>query len=216
MQLFFDLDGTLMDSRPGIVASMRHALNAMSVEAPPDDDLARLIGPPPYDPFAQLLGTTDRPTLERAVQAYRDRYATAGMFESRVYPGVADGLGTLHAGGLTLCVVTSKPHVYARSILEHFGLRGFFREVYGSELSGLRGDKGELIAYALGREGAAARETWMVGDPSHDLVGAKKNGLRAAGVLWGYGTRDELLDAGADVLYASMPDLVRSFTSRPA
>ena len=150
------------------------------------------------------------------MEAYRDRYATAGMFEGVVYPGVADGLGTLHAAGLALCVVTSKPHVYARRILEHFGLRGFFREVYGSELSGLRGDKGELIAYALVSEGAAARETWMVGDRSHDIVGAKKNGLRAAGVLWGYGTRDELLDAGADVLYASMPDLVRSFTSRPA
>src|ERR1700677_4137051 len=100
MQLFFDLDGTLMDSRPGIVASMRHALRSMSVEPPPDDDLARLIGPPTYDAFAQLLGTRDRPTLERAVEAYRDRYATTGMFEGGVYPGVADGLGTLHAAGL--------------------------------------------------------------------------------------------------------------------
>jgi phosphoglycolate phosphatase len=216
MHLLFDLDGTLTDSKLGIVASMRHALRAVSVEAPPDDDLARLIGPPTYDAFAQLLGTMDRPTLERAVQAYRDRYATVGMFESRVYPGVADGLETLRAAGLGLCVVTSKPHVYARRIIEHFGLRGFFREVYGSELSGLGGDKGVLIAQVLVAEGALAHETWMIGDRSHDVVGAKKNGLRAAGVLWGYGTRDELVDAGADVLYASMPELVRSFTSRPA
>jgi phosphoglycolate phosphatase len=214
MRLFFDLDGTLADSKPGIVASMRHALGAVGVEAPPDDDLARLIGPPTFDAFAQLLGATDRPMLERAVQAYRDRYSTVGIFESRLYAGVAEGLGTLHAAGLALCVVTSKPHVYARTIVEHFGLGGFFSEVYGSELSGVRGDKGELIAYALVTEGALARETWMVGDRSHDIVGAKKNGLRTAGVLWGYGTRDELLDAGADVLYASMPDLVRSFTSR--
>src|SRR5277367_2862035 len=139
MNLFFDLDGTLTDSKPGIVASIRYGLRAVSVEAPPDDDLARLIGPPTFDAFAQLLGTADRPTLERAVQAYRDRYATVGLFESRVYPGVAEGLGALHAAGLRLCVVTSKPHVYARRIMEHFGLRGFFREVYGSELSGLRG-----------------------------------------------------------------------------
>jgi len=211
MNLFFDLDGTLTDSKPGIVASIRHALRAVDVEPPPVDEIARLIGPPTQDAFARLLGTTDRASIDRAVQAYRDRFASVGMFENSVYPGVLDGLGALRARDFDMWVVTSKPQVYAQTIVEHFGLRGFFREVYGPELSGERSDKGELIAYILGVERLRTADTWMIGDRMHDIVGAKKNGLRAAGVLWGYGSREELRDAGADVLYEAMPDLVRAF-----
>jgi phosphoglycolate phosphatase len=211
MNLFFDLDGTLTDSKPGIVASIRHALRALGVKPPPDDEIARLIGPPTQDAFAQLLGTTDRAAIERAVQVYRERFASVGMFDNSVYPGVIDGLGALRARGFDMWVVTSKPQVYAGTIVEHFGLRGFFRRVYGPELSGERSDKGELIAYILGVERRRAADTWMIGDRMHDIVGAKKNGLRAAGVLWGYGSREELRDAGADVLCESMPDLVRAF-----
>jgi phosphoglycolate phosphatase len=211
MNLFFDLDGTLTDSKPGIVASIRHALRAVRVEPPPDDEIARVIGPPTQDAFAHLLRTTDRASIDRAVQVYRERFASVGMFENSVYPGVIEGLGGLRAHGFDMWVVTSKPQVYARTIVEHFGLRGFFREVYGPELSGERSDKGELIAYILGVEGQRPADTWMIGDRMHDVVGAKKNGLRAAGVLWGYGSREELRDAGADVLYESMPDLVRAF-----
>ncbi|HTB77123.1 MAG TPA: HAD hydrolase-like protein [Polyangiaceae bacterium] len=211
MNLFFDLDGTLTDSKPGIVASIRHALRAVDVEPPPVDEIARLIGPPTQDAFARLLGTTDRASIDRAVQAYRDRFASVGMFENSVYPGVLDGLGALRARDFDMWVVTSKPQVYAQTIVEHFGLRGFFREVYGPELSGERSDKGELIAYILGVERLRTADTWMIGDRMHDIVGAKKNGLRAAGVLWGYGSREELRDAGADVLYEAMPDLVHAF-----
>jgi phosphoglycolate phosphatase len=211
MNLFFDLDGTLTDSKPGIVASIRHALRAVDVEPPPDDEIARLIGPPTQDAFARLLGTTDRASIDRAVQAYRDRFASVGMFENSVYPGVLDGLGALRARDFDMWVVTSKPQVYAQTIVEHFGLRGFFREVYGPELSGERSDKGELIAYILGVERLRTADTWMIGDRMHDIVGAKKNGVHAAGVLWGYGSREELRDAGADVLYEAMPDLVRAF-----
>ncbi len=213
MNLFFDLDGTLTDSKPGIVASIRHALRAVGVEPPPDDEIARLIGPPTQDAFAHLLGTTDRASIDRAVQAYRERFTSVGMFENSVYPGVLDGLGALRAGGFDMWVVTSKPQVYARTIVEHFGLRGFFREVYGPDLSGVRSDKGELIAYILGVERRRPADTWMIGDRMHDIVGAKKNGVRAAGVLWGYGSPEELRDAGADVLYQSMPDLVRGFVA---
>jgi phosphoglycolate phosphatase len=211
MNLFFDLDGTLTDSKPGIVASIRHALRAVDVEPPPVDEIARLIGPPTQDAFARLLGTTDRASIDRAVQAYRDRFASVGMFENSVYPGVLDGLGALRARDFDMWVVTSKPQVYAQTIVEHFGLRGFFREVYGPELSGERSDKGELIAYILGVERLRTADTWMIGDRMHDIVGAKKNGVHAAGVLWGYGSREELRDAGADVLYEAMPDLVHAF-----
>jgi phosphoglycolate phosphatase len=215
MNLFFDLDGTLTDSKPGIIASLRYALHAVGVDAPPDDELAHLIGPPTQVAFAQVLGTTDRAAIDRAVEAYRERFATVGMFENSVYPGVADGLGALRARGFDLWVVTSKPQVYARTIVEHFGLRGFFREVYGPDLSGARSEKGELIAYVLGVEGLRPGDTWMIGDRMHDIAGARKNGLRAAGVLWGYGSREELRDAGADVLFESMPELVRAFEVAP-
>src|SRR5450432_3768241 len=100
MNLFFDLDGTLTDSKPGIIASIRHALRVVGVDPPPDDDLERLIGPPTQDAFAQVLGTTDRASIDRAVEAYRERFATVGMFENSVYPGVADGLGALRARGV--------------------------------------------------------------------------------------------------------------------
>jgi phosphoglycolate phosphatase len=222
VNLFFDLDGTLTDSKPGIVASIRYALRAVGVDPPPDDEIARLIGPPTQDAFAQLLATDDRASIDRAVQAYRERFVAVGMFENSVYPGVIDGLGALRARGIDagydanydLWVVTSKPQVYARTIVEHFGLRGFFHEVYGPELSGERSDKGELIAYVLDVERLRPADTWMIGDRMHDIVGAKKNGLRAAGVLWGYGSRDELRGAGADVLCESVPDLVRAFEDR--
>jgi phosphoglycolate phosphatase len=129
------------------------------------------------------------------------------MFENAVYPGVREGLAELRRAGHRLWVVTSKPHVYAREILAHFDLLPMFVAVYGSELSGENTEKPSLIRHALGAEASDGRPC-MVGDRRHDVEGAHANGLRAVGVLWGYGSRAELEAAGADVLVASMPELV--------
>jgi phosphoglycolate phosphatase len=211
--LLFDLDGTLTDSRPGILASMRHALLALDLRIPPDEALSRFIGPPTHEAFRELLASHDPELNARAIAIYRQRYSKLGLFESSLYPGIAHGLLTLCEAQIPLFVVTSKPEVYANTIIDHFGLRQYFGHVYGSELSGERSNKGELISHVLQREGIAKSQAWMIGDRLHDVVGAKRNGLRSAGVLWGYGSRAELGDAGADVVFETMPELVRAFTS---
>ena len=211
MHLFFDLDGTLTDSRPGILNCMRHALTVMGLAVPPDEALIRFIGPPTQDAFRELLGSSDPDLNTRAIAVYRERFAKLGMFENSVYPGILEGLGALTEAGFPMLVVTSKPEIFAQQIIDHFELRKFFGHVYGSELTGERGNKGELIAHVLASEGLTSADAWMIGDRLHDIRGAKRNGLRAAGVLWGYGDRDELTQAGADSIFASMTELLGHF-----
>jgi phosphoglycolate phosphatase len=213
MQLFFDLDGTLTDSRPGILASMRHALTLLGRAIPPDDALSRFIGPPTHDAFRELLQSNDPELNARTIAIYRERYAKLGLFESSVYPGVPEGLQALRQANYRLFVVTSKPQVFANIIIDHFELRQYFSQVYGSELSGERSNKGELIAHVLQSEGISPPEAWMIGDRLHDVAGAKQNGVRVAGVLWGYGSHEELSEAGADRVFQTMPELVHAFSS---
>lgn len=213
MHLFFDLDGTLLDSRPGILASMRHALTRLGREVPPDETLSRFIGPPTHEAFRELLGSTDPEFIVGTIGIYRERYAKLGLFESSVFPGIADGLRALTTAQHRLLVVTSKPQVYADTLIDHFELRRYFNGVYGSELTGERSNKGELIAHVLESEGISPPEVWMIGDRLHDILGAKRNGISAAGVLWGYGSRKELSEAGADSIFQTMPELVQAFTS---
>ncbi len=212
LTLLFDLDGTLTDSRPGIVSGMQYTLGVLGLPVPAEASLLRFIGPPTHDAFRELLSSSDPELNERAIGIYRERYATLGLFESSVYPGVADGLAALCEGGATLFVATSKPQVFARQILAHFGLARYFKRIYGSEFNGERSVKGDLIAHVLTQEGIAdpVSSIWMIGDRLHDIRGAKLNGLRSAGVLWGYGSREELTEAGADAVFENMPELVEA------
>jgi phosphoglycolate phosphatase len=159
------------------------------------------------------LGTDDPELNARTIAIYRERYAKLGLFESSVYPGISSGLSALSAAHFRLFVVTSKPEVFAKRIIDHFELGPHFERVYGSELTGERSDKGELIQHVLANEGLSDSKTWMIGDRMHDIRGAKQNRLRSAGVLWGYGSRAELTEAGADALFSEMPELVRAFTA---
>jgi len=211
MHLLFDLDGTLTDSCPGILASMRHALVTLGLAVPADEALARLIGPPTQDAFRELLGSSDPELIASSIAIYRERYARLGLFENSVYPGVLEGLKALRAAGIPLFVVTSKPQVYANTIIDHFELRQYFNQVYGSELSGERSKKGDLIAHVLSQETISPANAWMIGDRLHDVAGAKQNGVRCAGVLWGYGSAEELSAAGADRLFRAMSELVYAF-----
>ena len=213
MNLFFDLDGTLTDSRPGIMASMQHALRVIGREAPGEDELLKFIGPPTHDAFRELLGTDDVELNTRTIRIYRERYATIGLLENSVYPGVAEGISALQRAGFSLYVVTSKPEIFAKQIIEHFGLGSHFRRVYGSELTGERSHKGELIAHVLKSEGIAPSKATMIGDRMHDIRGAKLNGVRPLGILWGYGSRAELSDAGADAIFADPSALVAALTA---
>jgi phosphoglycolate phosphatase len=207
LNLLFDLDGTLTDAGDGIIRCIQHALAGLGAPAPAAADLRWCVGPPLQDSFAELLRTDDRDRIDRAIALYRERFVATGMFENAVYPGVADGLRRLRAAGHGLWVATSKPHEFARKILAHFALRGFFAEVHGSELSGLHADKRDLLRHVLSVE-RFAEPPWMIGDRRHDVEAAHANGLRAVGVSWGYGSAAELRTAGADVVVDSMDELL--------
>lgn len=207
VKLLFDLDGTLTDSGPGITRSIQHALVGLGRPAPSPSELSWCLGPPLQTSFPDLLGSSDPDLIAQAIALYRERYVAIGMFENAVYPGVRDALEQLSEEGHRLVVATSKPRVNARRILEHFDLLHLFGAVYGSELSGAHADKTSLIRHVLeveGRDGDAC----MVGDRRHDVEGARANELTAVGVLWGYGSRAELEEAGADPIVGSVPELV--------
>ena len=210
--LFFDLDGTLTDSKPGITACIRHALHALGHKAPHGDELHWCVGPPLKASFAKLMGSSDPALLEQALLHYRERFSTVGLFENALYPGVLEALAELRGTGMRLFIVTAKPHVYARRIAEHFGLLEHFEEVHGSELDGTRGDKGELIAHVLARHALDPARVLMIGDREHDMRGAAQHGITGIGALWGYGGEAELRAHGARHLAGGMqevPALVR-------
>jgi phosphoglycolate phosphatase len=194
--IYFDLDGTLTDPKPGITRSIQYALQRLDHPTmPTEDELTWCIGPPLRASFVRLLGAETSADL--AVSYYRERFSDVGLYENGVYDGVSDVLTTLCASGHRLFVATSKPHVFAERIIDHFGLRDHFERVFGSELDGTRVDKSHLLEYALKEASVDPAKTLMIGDRSHDMVGAKNNGMTGIGVLYGYGSRDELLQAGA-------------------
>jgi len=205
--VLFDLDGTLTASGPGILASVRHALERLGEPQPPSEVLDRFIGPPLLDSFQQFCGM-DRERAWTAVLAYRERYAERGQFENSVYDGVVEVLSALAGAGRTLAVATSKAEAHAASILAHFDLAPFFSAIVGSELDGTRTAKAEVLAEALARLGADPAAAVMVGDRRQDVVGAQAVGIPCLGGLWGYGTAEELTGAGADALVATPRDLL--------
>jgi phosphoglycolate phosphatase len=193
--VYFDLDGTLTDPKPGITRSIQYALNRLDRAAPTEDELTWCIGPPLRASLKKLLGTDD--LADRALLLYRERFADIGIFENDVYPGIEDTLSAFAGSGRRLFVATSKPGIYAERIIDHFKLRGYFERVFGSELDGTRSDKTDLLDYALRSAGVDPAKSTMIGDRSHDMVGARNNGMTAVGVLYGYGSEAELLGAGA-------------------
>ena len=199
----FDLDGTLTDSSRGIVNSIRYAIRRFNestganLATPEPHALNMMVGPPLRDSFAELVG---RAHADRLLAFYRERYEPVGMFENQVYPGVPAALGALAKRGFRLFVATSKPEIYARRILDHFDLARFFAAIHGAEADGTRSDKGEIIAYILARHAIDPRLAAMIGDRKHDAIGANSAGVWAIGALWGYGSREELSEAGADPL----------------
>ena len=193
--IYFDLDGTLTDPKPGITRSIQYALQKLDHPTiPTEDELTWCIGPPLRSSFVKMLGDQ---AADRAVALYRERFSDIGLYENRVYDGIDEVLTTLRASGHRLFVATSKALVFAERIVDHFGLRPHFERVFGAELDGTRADKGDLLAYALKEADVGPSKTLMIGDRSHDMIGAGKNGIKGIGVLYGYGSRDELIGAGA-------------------
>lgn len=205
--ILFDLDGTLTDPGEGITNSVKYALQKFGIEVGDKSELNKFIGPPLWDSFEEYYGFT-REQANQAVEYYREHFRDKGIFENKVYPGVVELLETLSAEGKKLVLATSKPQVFAERILEHFGLKKYFVFIAGSELDGTRVDKGEVIQFALAGIGVEKlSQAVMVGDRRHDILGAHKAGIKAIGVLAGYGGGEELLDAGADYIVERVADI---------
>ena len=205
--VLLDLDGTLVDSRPGIVASLHAALRELGHAPDPALDLTFFIGPPITDAIAMLLRHYGDDRVELGVTTYRAHYGAMGIFDSHVYPGIAEAVAALRSAGYRLFVATSKLTVFARAILQRLGLADAMTGIYGSEPGGVLDRKDALIAHVLAREGIHPERTIMVGDRREDIAGAHANQVRAVGVLWGYGSPAELREAGAAVLVAEPREL---------
>lgn len=206
--ILLDLDGTLINSRPGIAASCEAALRALGHTPDPSFDVTPLIGPPMPQVIGRLLRDYGDDRVDAGIAAYRAHYGEIGLRMATPYPGIKDALRVLSASARCY-VVTSKRSVFASRIVESLGLVSHFRGVFGTVPDGSLDDKADLIAAVLRTEALDPRDTVMVGDRSHDVVGARANGLHAIGVLWGYGSRTELTMAGAQELAEAPADLPR-------
>ena len=210
--LLFDLDGTLTDPKEGICTCVQYALASFGIEEPDLDKLEPFIGPPLKDSFMKFYNMSGE-QAEEAVAKYRERFQDKGIFENKLYDGIPQMLQALNSKGMFLAVASSKPTVYVERILEHFGIRKYFKVVVGSELDGRRVNKDEVVEEALrqlfGDKPIEKNKVYMIGDRKFDVKGAKAIGVDSVGVTYGYGDMEELREAKADYIVRSVEELQR-------
>lgn len=206
--VLFDLDGTITDSGVGIINSIVYALKKYGIEVEDKSQLNKFVGPPLSDSFEKYYGFSKEKAIE-AVDYYREYYRDKGLFENLIYDGFEDLVKALKGNNKELVVATSKPEIFAKQILEHFNLSKYFTYIAGSTLDGTRVKKGDVIRYALENcEIKDLSQVIMVGDREHDVIGAKQVGIKSIGVLYGYGDREELEEAGADFIAENVMDIL--------
>ncbi|HEL1796174.1 TPA: HAD family hydrolase [Streptococcus suis] len=206
--ILFDLDGTLTDSGQGILNSVAYALEKMGIEEPDTANLNRFIGPPLYESFSRFYQLSPEDT-QSAVDAFRVYFKEKGMFENQLYPGIIPLLEELRTAGKTLVIATSKPEIFAKQILEHFGIAHYFDVIAGASLDSSRISKADVIGYAINQLEAFPKQAVMIGDREHDVEGARRHQLPAIGVLYGYGNKQEFEKAGATMIVETIQDLKR-------
>ncbi|MBE6771620.1 MAG: HAD family hydrolase [Ruminococcaceae bacterium] len=205
--VLFDLDGTLTDPAIGITNSVMHSLAKYGIEVADRAELYKFIGPPLHESYEKFYGFSADEALQ-AVEHYREYYRVKGIYENLVYDGIEELLIKLNESGKKVILATSKPEIFAREILRYFGLDKYFYYAAGANLDGSRTDKAEVIAYALEAGGVSDKSSVvMVGDREHDIIGANKNGIDSIGVLFGYGNREELENAGATYIAKTVCDI---------
>ncbi|CYV08995.1 HAD family hydrolase [Streptococcus suis] len=204
--ILFDLDGTLTDSGQGILNSVAYALEKMGIEEPDTANLNRFIGPPLYESFSRFYQLSPEDT-QSAVDAFRVYFKEKGMFENQLYPGIIPLLEELRTAGKTLVIATSKPEIFAKQILEHFGIAHYFDVIAGASLDSSRISKADVIGHAINQLEAFPNHAVMIGDRKHDIEGARRHQLPAIGVLYGYGNKQEFKKAGATMIVKTVQDL---------
>lgn len=210
--ILFDLDGTLTDPADGIVRCIQYALETLNLSCPSPTELMSYIGPPLRESFTAICNSSDEALIEQAVKVFRERFSTVGLFENTVYTDVPQMLAELQSMSYSLFVATSKPKVYAERILQHFSLAGYFVEIFGNELDGRLDDKAEIIKELLVKHQLSSTDALMVGDRKHDIIAAKNNAVSSVGVTYGYGSKQELFDAGVDYVCDSPQEVVTLVT----
>ncbi len=207
--IFLDLDGTLTDSKPGIINCIKYALEKMGVEIPNEKELNKYVGPPLYVSFTQFNGFDDS-RARQAIEYYRERFATTGIFENRAFDGAEELLQKLISNSRIPVIATSKPRVYADRIVKKYGLRPYIKMLSGAELDGTRDDKFEVIEYAIEKlEIEDKSKILMVGDREQDILASKKCGIDSCGVTFGYAENGELENAGADYIADNFEEIYK-------
>lgn len=205
--ILLDLDGTVTESKEGITKSIRYALHHMGIEVTDLDSLCKHIGPPLKQGFMDFWGFSEE-EADRGVELYREYFSVKGMYQNYEYEGMRDLLASLKCAGKKVYLATSKPEKFARMILEHFHLEPYFDDICGASMDGSRSEKGDVIHYVLEKNHITdLDQVVMAGDRSHDINGAKENQIDSIGVLYGYGTRKELEDAGAGRIVQTIAEL---------
>ncbi len=210
--ILFDLDGTLTDPKEGITKSVQYALASVDIDEPDLDKLEPFIGPPLHESFMEFYGF-DRDMAMKLVEKYRERFNVTGIFENKIYPGIADMLKVLKEAGCKISIASSKPTVLVERILDHFDIRKYFDSVVGSNLDGTRTKKEEVVEEALRQLACVKEKTAMVGDRKFDIEGARAFGLIGVGVSFGYAQGNELEEAGADYIVDSVEELQKLLLS---
>lgn len=205
--ILFDLDGTLTDSSPGIINSLVYAFEKMDFKVENREELRVFIGPPLIDMMMKQYGFSHKKATE-GLKLYREYFKDKGIFENSVYEGIPAMLCDLQKQGYRLLLATSKPEEYAKRILEHFDIAKYFYFIGGSDMGETRNTKSAVIEYVMENCGITdPKNCIMVGDREHDVIGASEFGIETAGVLFGYGTREELEKSGATYIVESVSDL---------
>jgi phosphoglycolate phosphatase len=206
--VLLDLDGTLSDSRPGIVACFRHTLRSLGHDPSVAGDLTWAVGPPIAVSLARLLAPFGDDRVDEALTIYRTEYSATGLYDCSVYPGVTAMLDSLRERNAVMCIATSKRRDFAERVIDYLGLRSYVRGIYGAEPGGGLDRKQDLLKHILSVEHLTAPECVMLGDRLHDIEAAKTNAMRSIGALWGYGGRAELEEAGANAIADTPADVV--------
>lgn len=204
--ILFDLDGTLIDPKEGITNSVKYALEYFGIYVEKKEDLYKFIGPPLRESFSQYYGFNESDT-EMAVKKYREYFKEKGVFQNTLYKGVLELLNDLVNANKKLIIATSKAEVFAKQILDNFNISKYFSFICGSTLDGSRSKKGQVIQYILSKNKLTCKNSIMIGDKSHDIIGANENNLDSMGVLYGYGDYNELKNAGANYIVENIFEL---------
>ena len=211
--ILFDLDGTITDPKIGITKSFQYALQHFGIQVDNLDALEPVIGPPLKKSFSEFYHLSED-QIERAIEKYRERFSTVGLYENEIYDGMENLLKELSEAGYILDIASSKPTVFVEKICKHFKIKQYFTHIVGSFLDGRRGEKEEVVEEAIRLSKATPDHIIMVGDRIYDVIGAHKKGIAVIGVSYGYGGRQELEEAGADVIVDTVAQLREELLGR--